>query len=75
MANPKSLIEKAIELKGSQAKLAEAMGCSQQQISYLLKAKSVSAEMATAIDKATNGKVPRNKLRPDLFGKQAEAVS
>lgn len=61
-------IERAVELKGSQAKLAEAMGCSQQQISYLLnEAKSITAEMAIAIDTATNGAVSKASLRPDVF--------
>lgn len=58
-------------MHGSQAKLAEVIGCSQQQISYLLKAKSISAEMAMKIDTATNGAVSKNDLRPDIFGTRA----
>jgi DNA-binding transcriptional regulator YdaS (Cro superfamily) len=69
MPNLKSHIERAIGHYGSQAKLAEAMGCSQQQIAYLLKASSISAEMALKIDAATNGEVSKHKLRPDIFGK------
>ena len=65
------LIERAIEIRGSQVKLAEAIGCSQQQISYLLGAKRVSAEMAVAIDRATNGQVSRHDLRPDIFAAPA----
>lgn len=61
-------IERAVRLKGSQAGLAEAAGCTQQHISYLLKdATRVSAEMAIAIERATDGEVPRHVLRPDLF--------
>lgn len=60
-------IKRAVELKGSQEKLAEAAGCSQQAISFLLKdAKSITPEMALAIDKATDGKVSKFSLRPDL---------
>ena len=63
----RTLIERAIATCGSQAKLADAIGCSQQQISYLLNAKRASAEMAVAIEKATGGKIGRAQLRPDLF--------
>ncbi len=69
MSTFKTLVEKAVELKGSQLKLAEAMGCSQQQVSYLLqRAKRVSVEMAIRIDAATCGQVSRADLRPDVFG-------
>lgn len=66
-------IETAVGHYGSQAKLAEAMGCSQQQIAYLLKASSITAEMALKIDAATNGKVSKHHLRPDIFGAAEEA--
>lgn len=69
MSELKSLIEAAIETAGgSQQKLAEACKVSQQQISYLLKADSISAEMAMKIDSATDGKISRQQLRPDIFG-------
>lgn len=62
-------IESAIRAKGSQAKLAEAMGCSQQYISWLLKdAEQISVEMAVKVEVATSGAVSRHKLRPDFFG-------
>lgn len=61
-------IRRAIEIVGSQEKLAEMAGCSQQQISWLLTtAKKVSAEHAVGIERATNGAVVRSDLRPDLF--------
>lgn len=65
-------IESAIKLRGSQAKLADAMGCSQQQISYLLKADSITAEMAIKVDAATGGAVSRHDLRPDIFDAPAD---
>lgn len=73
MRSLKDHIEDAIKARGSQTKLAEAMGCSQQQISYLLKAKTVTAEMAIKIDKATGGAVSRHDLRPDVFGVRPRA--
>jgi DNA-binding transcriptional regulator YdaS (Cro superfamily) len=60
-------IQIAVDHFGSQAALAEEMGCSQQQISYLLKAKSISADMAKKLHDATDGKVSKFQLRPDIF--------
>ena len=68
MSDIRSHIARAVSLHGSQAKLADVIGCSQQQISYLLKAKTISAEMALKIDTATSGAVSKNELRPDIFG-------
>ncbi len=62
-------IESAIRIKGSQAKLAEAMVCSQQYISWLLKeAEQISVEMSLKVEAATEGEVSRSHLRPDIFG-------
>lgn len=62
-------IKRAINLAGSQVKLAEGMGCSQQYISWLLKeATQISGDKAVACERATNGGVSRFDLRPDLFG-------
>ena len=68
-------IKRAIDLHGSQARLAKAMGCSQQQIAYLLRAKTISAKMAKALDEATAGEVSRHALRPDIFGPAAGEVA
>lgn len=69
MSKFRDYIQAAVTLKGGQKKLAESMGCTQQQISYLLKeAKGVSAEMAISIESATNKAITRQHLRPDLFG-------
>lgn len=68
MPTLRKLIEQAVKLKGSQAKLAAAVGCSQQQIAYLLRAKSISVVMAKRVDEATGGAVSKHDLRPDFFG-------
>lgn len=61
-------IAKAIALVGSQKKLADAVGCEQQTISRLLnRQRQITAEMAVAIDHATEGHVSRHDLRPDIF--------
>lgn len=72
MNTHKLLMEKAVKAVGSQQKLADAIGKSQQGISYLMNvADCVSAEDAIAIEKATDGKISRTQLRPDIFGKAA----
>ena len=60
-------LEKAIQLAGSQKKLGEKVGLSQNAIWYALNNGRVSAELAAAIEKATNGAVSKSDLRPDLF--------
>lgn len=68
MSKFRKYVEAAVTLKGGQKKLAESMGCTQQQISYLLnEAKGISAEMAIRIEIATNKQIKRHQLRPDLF--------
>ena len=72
MSHAKALLQKAVDVAGSQSKLAEALGISQQGVSYYLnQAEQVSAELAIAIDKFTNGQIKRSELRPDLFGDAA----
>jgi DNA-binding transcriptional regulator YdaS (Cro superfamily) len=60
------LLKTAIEMYGSEEKLARACGVSQAAISKA-KGKPVSPNLATRIHRATNGKVPRWELRPDQF--------
>lgn len=66
----------AIEIVGSQAKLADAVGVRQQTISKLLlgQRNKVSAEIAVGIHDATEGKVPKWRLRPDLFEAPVEVA-
>lgn len=72
MTNPKPLIQKAIDIAGSQKALAEALNLSQQGVSWLLNdAPTVKAEYAVAIDALTQGQVSKHDLRPDLFGDTA----
>lgn len=64
----RALVVDAVKEVGSQTALAELMGCSQQQVSALIKrATSISAEDAIAIHWATKGVVPASSLRPDLW--------
>lgn len=68
MVEWKELLRRAIGKLGSQNRLAEAMGCSQAKISWLLlTAKDLSAEDALAVDRATDGEVSASELRPDIW--------
>lgn len=72
MVDWKELLKRAIGKLGSQNRLAEAMGCSQAKISWLLlTAKDLSAEDALAVDRATDGEVSASELRPDLWPTKA----
>lgn len=68
-------LRRAVELKGSQGKLAKAAGVTQTSIWKALQAERTSAELAVAIEKGTDGAVPRWVLRPDLFTPPAEAAA
>lgn len=69
-------IRKAVDLLGSQKKLADAIGCSQQHISLLIRGEvNTTAEMAAKIHKATGGKVPMAEIRPDVFGEAGKRRS
>lgn len=72
MTDARTLIQKAIDMAGSQKALADAIGTSQQRVSYIMgDAKNIPAEFAVAIDQFTKGTVSRRDLRPDLFGDAA----
>lgn len=69
MNDARNLLQKAINKAGSQQALAAAIGVSQQHVSYLMtKARRIPAEIAIAVERATDGEVSRNELRPDIFG-------
>jgi DNA-binding transcriptional regulator YdaS (Cro superfamily) len=69
MTSLRPLIERAIEIAGSQKNLAERARLSQQGVSYLLNhAPRIAAETAIAIERATGGEIRREQLRPDIFG-------
>lgn len=68
MEDVRTYLQKAIDKAGSQKALAEAIGISQQGVSYIITgAKKVPAEVAVAIDRFTDGEVSKADLRPDLW--------
>lgn len=68
MSDKHPKIADAIKVCGGQVPLAVKAGVRQQTISKLLNRQhAVSAEVAIKIERATEGKVTRADLRPDLF--------
>ena len=67
MSDISDVLQEAIELVGTQAKLGKAAGCSQNAIHHAKKKGRVTADMAVGIERATNGEIPRWRLRPDLW--------
>lgn len=69
------LVAKAIALFGAERFLARRIGVSQQHVNRLLNRKQrITAEVAIKIDRATEGKVPKHELRPDLFDPPSAAA-
>ncbi|WP_409564114.1 transcriptional regulator [Methylobacterium sp. J-068] len=64
---PHSLIEAAIRLLGSEAKLGAACGVTQGAIWKAKRAGRVSGELAVKIERATEKSITRRDLRPDLW--------
>lgn len=67
MSETESLFRKAIDIAGSETRLAKAIGYSQHAVWTARKRGRPSAEMAVAIDKFTQGQVSKQELRPDLW--------
>lgn len=65
--NTRSELLSAIDHFGSQSALAKAVGLKQPSISGAVLRGRASARLAQLIHKATRGKHPRWKLRPDLY--------
>ena len=66
-AATEQLFHRAIEIAGSEARLAKAIGFSQSAVWNARQKGRPSAEMAAAIHRFTNGQVSRHALRPDLW--------
>jgi DNA-binding transcriptional regulator YdaS (Cro superfamily) len=52
---------------GSESKLAAAAGFSQNALWHARQVGRVSGDLAAAIDRATNGRIPARRFRPDIF--------
>lgn len=62
-----SKLQDAVNLFGSQARLAEELEVTPMAVGQWFK-RGVPAKRAVQIERATKGKVTKHDLRPDLFG-------
>jgi len=60
-------LERAIEIVGTQAALANALGVTAQAVNQWVSKGRIPAERVLEIERATEGKVTRHDLRPDLY--------
>lgn len=62
-------LREAVEIAGSQSELARRIGgkVRQQHVHYWLNNDYVPADHVLAIERATEGRVTRQRLRPDLY--------
>jgi DNA-binding transcriptional regulator YdaS (Cro superfamily) len=74
--NHTSHIQRAVEIcGGTQKALADKVGLTQPGVHWLLNnSGNISVETALKIEAATEGKVSRHDLRPDIFPKSTEAA-
>lgn len=61
-------LERVIEIVGTQEELAARLGIKSPSISGWRNRNKVPSERCIAIEQATNGRVTRYDLRPDVFG-------
>jgi DNA-binding transcriptional regulator YdaS (Cro superfamily) len=65
------IVREAAEVVGGIGKLADAIGIARQNLNRWAQ---VPAERVIPIERATQGRVPRHRIRPDLFGPEAGNV-
>jgi len=71
MAN---MIEQAISITGSKSKLCRAIDMSPPFLTQILKGeRPLPARYALAIEQATDGKVRKEQLRPDIYPEKETA--
>lgn len=63
-----TIVFRVIQLFGSQKRLAEVVGVTEQAVSKWKKTGVIPAERCRSIVDASNGRVSFIELRPDLFG-------
>lgn len=60
-------INKIIEFFGTQYKLAKALEIKPQNVTQWIAANKIPLKQAIKIEKASNGKITRAEIRPDIF--------
>ena len=69
----KTPLERAVILVGGQSALAEALGApiTQAHVWKWLNGTRLTAEHAIPIERATQGRITRRQLRPDIYPKES----
>ena len=61
-------LKRAVEIAGGQTALAEALGVKQAHVwNWLNRDNALPAEYCIPIERATDGRVTRHELRPDIY--------
>ena len=69
-------LKTAIEIIGSQGKLAAALGYSQPSVSdWVNRSGRAPAEAVLDIERLTDGRVSRHQLRPDIYPVESKVLS
>jgi DNA-binding transcriptional regulator YdaS (Cro superfamily) len=65
-------LQRALKILGSQSAIARAIGIRQQTVSEVfLDGRQAPAKWCIPLERATDGKVTRHELRPDLYPEPA----
>ncbi len=68
-------LQRAITIFGSQSALARELKIKPQAVQQWVHRRRVPVERAIQIERATNGRVTRYELRPDIFGEPPEETA
>jgi DNA-binding transcriptional regulator YdaS (Cro superfamily) len=74
MISPEKAVERAIQICGSEARLAWLVGYTQSAITHARNRGNISAELAVSIEAVTDGRVKRIWMRPDIFSEKATVL-
>lgn len=69
------LIQRAIDHFGSESAAAKAAGVSQPTLNQAKRTGRIGPKTALGLDRATNGKISKHDLRPDLWDAPAPSPS
>jgi len=71
LSGVRKLLRLAVDMYGSENRLALAIGTPQQVLNAAIRRRSVSPELAMGIHRATDGWISAHQLRPDLWRQSA----
>lgn len=69
----RNAVTRAADIAGGQSALARVLGCSPQAVQRMCATGKVPAERVLQIEAATDRKITRHELRPDLYPAESAA--